>query len=148
MKTSPPSITRFVHLGRALAPLQSIDVYHTAPLPRGTSESPKEHWIQLIGEEDRAGLVYGMFEDESGTDYVLIANRDYDDSQSVTVRLQSKWLGIAPWQKQKSYSYGIEKLEKSSGRWEVVTSTSFVGFTFVIGPADGELYRITTNVKP
>ncbi len=137
-----------VHLGRALAPLQSIDVYHTTPLPRGTSESPKEHWIQLIGEEDRAGLVYGTFEDEAGTDYVLIANRDYDDSQSVTVRLQSKWLGIAPWQKQKSYSYGIEKLEKSSGRWDVVTSTSFVGFTFVIGPADGELYRITTNLKP
>ncbi len=136
------------HLGQALAPLNTIDVYHTSPLPRGTSESPKEHWVQLIGEEDRAGLVYGMFEDEAGTDYVMVANRDYDDSQSVTLRLQSKWLGIAPWNKPKSYTYGIEKLDKARGNWETMSSTSFVGFTFVIGPADGELYRITTNVKP
>jgi len=136
------------HLGRALAPLHTIDVYHTTPLPRGTSESPKEHWVQLIGEEDRAGLVYGMFEDDAGTDYLMVANRDYDDSQSVTVRLQSKWLGIAPWNKPKSYTYGMEKLDKISGNWEPVSSTSFVGFTFVIGPADGELYRITTNLKP
>jgi hypothetical protein len=104
--------------------------------------------VQLIGAEDRAGLVYGMFEDESGTDYVMVANRDIDDSQSVTMRLQSKWLGIAPWQKQKSYSYGIEKLDKTTGNWETVSSTSFVGFNFVIGPADGELFRITTNLKP
>jgi hypothetical protein len=137
-----------VKLGRALAPLRSVDVFHTAPLPRGTREPGKEHWVQLIGEEDRAGLVYGMFEDEEGADYVLVANRDHDDSQSVTVRLQSKWLGIAPWQKAKSYSYGIEKLDKSTGAWATVSSTSFVGFTFVLGAADGELFRITTNVTP
>ncbi|HEY7697733.1 MAG TPA: hypothetical protein VIE88_04915 [Vicinamibacteria bacterium] len=135
-------------LGRALAPLHSVDVYHTPPLPRGTSESPKEHWVQLIGAEDRAGLVYGMFEDDSGVDYVMVANRDIDDSQSVTMRLQSKWLGIAPWQKQKSYTYGIERLDKTTGNWETVSSTSFVGFNFVIGPAEGELFRITTNLKP
>jgi hypothetical protein len=135
-------------LGRALAPLQSIDVFHTPPLPRATRESPKEHWVQLIGEEDRAGLVYSLFEDEAGLDYLLVANRDYDDSQSVTVRLQSKWLGIAPWNQPKSYSYGIERFEKSTGLWEMVSSTSFVGFNFVIGPADGELFRITTQVKP
>jgi hypothetical protein len=103
--------------------------------------------VQLIGEEDRAGLVYGTFEDDSGTDYVMVANRDYDDSQSVTVRLQSKWLGIAPWNEPKSYSYGIEKLDKATGSWETVSSTSFVGFNFVIGPAGGELYRIATNLK-
>jgi hypothetical protein len=137
-----------LHLGRALAPLHSIDVYHTLPLPRGTRESPKEHWVQIIGEEDRAGLVYGMFEDDSGADYLMVANRDYDDSQSVTVRLQSKWLGIAPWNKPKSYTYAIEKLDKSTGNWETVSSTSFVGLTFVIEAAGGELYRIATNLKP
>jgi hypothetical protein len=136
------------HIGRALAPLTSIDVYQTPPLPRGTREAGKEHWVQLIGEEDRAGLVYGILEDGSGTDYLMVANRDYDDSQSVTVRLQSKWLGIAPWQKQKSYTYGIEKLDKGTGNWGTVSSTSFVGFTFVLGAADGELFRIATNLKP
>jgi hypothetical protein len=89
-----------------------------------------------------------MFEDDAGNDYLMVANRDYDDSQSVTVRLQSKWLGIAPWNKPKSYSYGIEKLDKATGKWETMSSTSFVGLTFVIEPAGGELYRIRTNLKP
>jgi hypothetical protein len=137
------------HLGTELARLRTVDVFQTPPLPRGTREAPKEHWVQLIGQEDRAGLVYGMF-DEKGkenVDYVLVANRDLDDAQSVTVRLQSKWLGIAPWQKQKSYTYAIERLDKASGTWQTLSSTSFVGFTFVLGAADGELFRITTNVK-
>ncbi len=137
------------HLGNELARLRTVDVFQTPPLPRGTREAPKEHWVQLIGQEDRAGLVYGMFDEEGkeNVDYLLVANRDLDDAQSVTVRLQSKWLGIAPWQKQKSYSYAIERLDKFSGTWQTLSSTSFVGFTFVLGAADGELFRITTNLK-
>jgi hypothetical protein len=142
------AINRVLHLiGPELARLRSLDVYHTPPLPLGTREAPKEHWVRLVGEGDRAGLVYGMFEDEDGLDYVLVANRDYRDSQSVTMRLQSKWLGIAPWHEKKVYSYGIETLDKATGTWETVSSTSFVGFTFVIGPADGALFRITTTVE-
>lgn len=134
-------------IGPILVKLRSLDVYHTRPLPRGTRETPKEHWVQLIGENSRDGLVLGMFEDEKGTDYAMVANRDYRDSQTVTVRLQSKWLGIAPWHKPKKYSYGIERFNKLTGQWETISSTSFVGFTFVIGAADGELFKITTDIK-
>lgn len=134
-------------VGPVLAPLHSLDVYHTPPLALGTREAPKEHWVHLIGEERKGGLVYGMFEDGGGVDYVLVANKDYARSQSVTMRLQSKWLGIAPWHEKKVYSYGIDKLDKATGTWESISSTSFVGFTFVIDAADGELFRITTNVE-
>lgn len=134
-------------IGPELFPLRSLAVYHTPPLPRGTREAPTEHWVQLIGEESKAGLVYGMFEDDEGTDYVLVVNRDYRTSQSATVRLQSKWLGIAPWHEKKEYSYAIEQLDKDMGAWETVSSSSFVGFTFVLGPADGELFRIRTTVE-
>jgi hypothetical protein len=48
-----------------------------------------------------------MFKDASGVDYMLVANRDYRQPQSVVVRLQSKWLGIAPWQKPKRYKYAV-----------------------------------------
>ena len=133
-------------VGPVLAGLRSIDVYHTAPFPEGTRSAPKEHWVRLIGEEDANGLVLGMFEDADGVDYAMVVNKDYRRSQSVTVRLQSKWLGIAPWQEKKEYSYGVEKLDKATGEWTTVSSTSFVGFTFVIDPAEGELFRITTNV--
>ncbi|MFQ5790956.1 MAG: hypothetical protein ACE5JI_10835, partial [Acidobacteriota bacterium] len=68
-------------------------------------------------------------------------------SQSVVVRFQSKWLGIAPWQKAKLYSYGVEKLDKETGEWVVISSSSFVGFTFVIAPGDGELFKVTTRIE-
>jgi len=133
-------------LGPVLAELKSRDVYHTPPLPRGTREAPTEYWVHLLGDGPGAGLVQGMFEGADGTDYILVANRDYRASQSVAVRLQSKWLGIAPWQEPKDYSYDIQQYDRETGEWVEVDSSSFVGFTFVIGAGDGELFRIETNV--
>lgn len=134
-------------LGPVLVKLRSQDVYHTPPLAAGTRSAPKEHWVHLIGEEAKAGLVLGTFKDEAGVDYLLVANRDYERPQSVVVRLQSKWLGIAPWQKAKVYRYGIEKFDKASGGWTTISSSSFVGFNFVIAAADGELFRVTTHIQ-
>jgi hypothetical protein len=134
-------------IGPVLVQLRSLDVFHTPPLASGTRAAPKEHWVHLIGEEGRPGLVLGMFEDDEGTDYILVANRDYRQSQSVVVRLQSKWLGIAPWHKPKVYSYAVDKFDKESGQWTVLSSSSFVGFTFVIGPGNGELFRIETQIE-
>ncbi len=134
-------------IGPILAKLRTVDVYHTSPLAAGTREAPKEHWVRLIGEQTKSGLVMGMFKDAEGADYMMVANRDYERPQSVVVRLQSKWLGIAPWHEPKVYSYAIEKLEKRTGEWITISATSFVGFTFVIGPAEGELFRITTEIK-
>ncbi|MEW6755233.1 MAG: hypothetical protein AB1505_30270 [Candidatus Latescibacterota bacterium] len=134
-------------LGPVLVGLRSLGVFHTPPLPRGTREAPKEHWVQLIGEEGRPGLVQGMFAGAEGLDYMLVANRDCRAAQSVTVRLQSRWLGIAPWQKPKKPTYRVETFDRRTGQWQTVSSSSFVGFTFVIGPADGEVFRLTTQVE-
>lgn len=135
-------------LSPILAKLRSVGVYHTPPLAAGTREAPKEHWLRLIGEQTKAGLVMGMFLDEEGGDYLMVTNRDYHRSQSVVVRLQSKWLGIAPWHKPKTYSYAVAKLDKQTGKWITISASSFVGFTFVIGPAEGELFRIKTEITP
>jgi len=134
-------------IGSILAKLRSVDVYHTPPLAAGTREAPKEHWVRLVGEPTKAGLVLGMFKDNEGTDYAMVANRDYDQPQSVVVRLQSKWLGIAPWHEPKVYSYAVERLDKRTGEWTTISASSFVGFTFVIGPAEGELFRIRTEIQ-
>ena len=50
-------------VGPELAGLRSLDVYHTPPLALSTREAPKEHWVQLLAEERKGGLVFGMFED-------------------------------------------------------------------------------------
>jgi hypothetical protein len=133
-------------LGQALAGLSSIDVFHTAPLPAGTRSFPKEHWAQVIGEEGRAGAVLGMFRDGQGRDYAMVVNRDYRDAQTVVVKLQSKWLGIAPWYTPKQYKYAVDRLDRATGQWTTVASSSSVGFSYVLPPAEGELFRITTTV--
>ncbi len=103
----------------------------------GVRTAPKEHWVHLIGEEEgRPGLVQGMFKDASGVDYMLVANRDYrQPAECRHVRLQSKWLGIAPW-RPKRYKYAVERFDKTDGKWTEITSSSAVGFTFVIQPGD------------
>ncbi|MEZ5289665.1 MAG: hypothetical protein R2745_01140 [Vicinamibacterales bacterium] len=134
-------------LGRALAGLTSVDVFHTAPLPAGTRSLPKEHWVQTIPEERGAGVVLGMFRDGDGRDYAMVANRDYRESQTVVVKLQSKWLGIAPWYTAKQYKYAVERFDRATGMWSNVASSSSVGFSYVIPAAEAELFRVTTTVS-
>jgi hypothetical protein len=134
------------HLGPILVTLRSLDVYHTPPFAAGTRSAPKEHWVQVIGEESGPGLVFGTFKDPDDVDYVLVSNRDYREAQNVVIRLQSKWLGIAPWHEPKTYTYAVEQLDKAGGEWITISSSSAVGFSFVIRPADGELFRITTKI--
>jgi hypothetical protein len=88
-----------------------------------------------------------VLEDDQGADYLLVVNRDIHHRQSVTVRFQSRWLGIAPWHEGKDYSYAVERFDKQEGGWHGVASSSFVGFTFVIEAGDGELFRVRINVE-
>lgn len=134
-------------LGRALAGLTSVDVFHTAPLPAGTRSLPKEHWVQTIPEERGAGVVLGMFADGEGRDYAMVTNRDYRDSQTVVVKLQSKWLGIPPWYTPKQHKYAVDRFDRAKGAWSTVASSSSVGFSYVIPAAEAELFRVTTTVS-
>jgi lysophospholipase L1-like esterase len=138
--------TEVTPLGRALAPLTSVDVFHTAPYPAGTRSAPREHWVQTIAEDGRAGFVTGMFRDAMGRDYVLVANRDYREAQNLVMKLQSKWLGIAPWYSPKQFKYAIDRLDRATGAWTTIASSSSVGFNYVIPAAEGELFRVTTSV--
>ena len=61
------------------------------------------------------------------------------------VRLQSKWLGIAPWHEPKIYTCAIDQLDTTRGEWTTTSGALAVGCSSVIGPADGELFRITTT---
>jgi len=134
-------------LGRTLAALHSVDVFHTAPLPAGARSLPKEHWVQAIPEERTAGVVLGMFRDAQGRDYAMVANRDYREAQTVVLKLQSKWLGIAPWYTPKQYKYAVDRFDRTKGGWTPVASSSSVGFSYVIPAAEAELFRVTTTVS-
>jgi hypothetical protein len=87
-----------------------------------------------------------MFRDAEGRDYAMVASRDYRDAQTVVVKLQSKWLGIAPWYTPKQYKYAVDRFDRSKGEWTTVASSSSVGFSYVIPAAEAELFRVTTTV--
>ena len=141
-------------LGPTLMKLRSVDVFHTEPLPCGTRSTPKEHWVHLIGEEATAGLVLGMFKDDSETDYldntdidyIMVTNRDYRHAQNVVIRFQSKWLGIAPWHAAKDEKRTVERFDKSTGEWVKISSSAAVGFVYYFAPGDGELFKVTSTI--
>lgn len=143
------------NIGPILVKLRSMDVYHTTPLPKGTREAPKEHWIQLISEEGSEGLILGTFKEKSNKhymddveeDYFMVANRDYRNSQHVVVRFQSKWLGIAPWNTPKKFTRAVEKFDKKTGKWVKISTSCAVGFIFYINPADGDFFKVTTTIE-
>jgi hypothetical protein len=141
-------------IGPVLIKLRSLGVFHTPPLPKGTREAPVEHWVRLIAGENTGGLVLGMFTDDSRTgcpddvniDYMMVANRDYRNSQNVVVIFQSQWLGVPPWHTKKKEKRSVDQLDKKTGKWKQISSGAGSGFVFYIQPADGELFRITSKI--
>ena len=102
--------------------------------------------IQSLQAGKHVVLSFGQ-QYETDLDYLLVANRDYQAPQSVAVELKSKWLGLAPWQKPKKYTYKVELFDRKTGEWLPITSSSFVGFAFVVAAGGGELFRIHTRLE-
>lgn len=120
-------------LGPELVGLRSVNVYHTAPLPRGTREAPPDHWFQLTGEEGGSGLLFGTFVDSTETDYVFVVNRDYRQSQQADVVIQKKWRDVPKVD-------SVERFDLDTGSWVAFRGRSW--FSFHIPPAQGVLLRI------
>ena len=93
-------------LGPILIGLESVDVFHTPPLPRGTRESPLQHWVLPEGGE----LVLGVFQDGDRHPYLMVVNRRVDHGSHARLVFQRK-IG------------GIERFNRADGTWEVLPLT-------------------------
>ena len=51
-----------------------MDVYHTPPLPAGTSPLPDDSSIRCLAKRP---LIFGFFTHCNGDEYVMIVNRDH-----------------------------------------------------------------------
>ena len=116
------------NLGPWLVQLESVNVYHTAPLPSSTRQVPADHWVQL----DTNDIVLGMFKDPNMNDYMFITNRSITTTPTVQVEFRQE----VP---------GVQKLNKATGEWETLTvddSGQYQTVDLPLGKGDGELLRI------
>jgi len=115
-------------VGPELVKLQSVDVYHAAPLPRDTRPLPEDYWVQIRG----ADWVLGVFKDPEDNDFLLLANRDHTRRQWVSLRFAR--LGIT-----------VEKMNKQTGEWERLRVAEVGDHSRVdlfVAAGDGELLRL------
>ncbi|NOZ55390.1 MAG: hypothetical protein GXO73_01205 [Calditrichaeota bacterium] len=70
-------------LGPVLLSLQSLEVYHSDPVPKGCRKLP-ENWLVDPGAQTH--LLFGYFRTSEDRRYLLVVNRNYTSGRIVTLR--------------------------------------------------------------
>jgi len=115
-------------LGPILVQLQSMDVFHTLPLPSDTRELPTDYWIQTEIPE----LVLGIFQEGKKSDLILVVNRNCNQERQGDLSfLRSVSL--------------VERFDRQTGQWTELPLDSDrenQSIGLVMAPADGELLKV------
>ena len=156
-------------LGPILLNLESVDVFHTPPLPRGTKEAPGQYWVLPEGDD----LVMGMFSDSEKHDYIMVVNRQWERGQKAALVFQRKIESVelldrktGEWQtlpigirSDREDAYNSERIEAFLGvptrshdrlvHLRTINSyiPPFQTVEFMLEPGDGELLKITSGKK-
>ena len=114
--------------GPALLELESVGVYHTAPLPYGAEGIPATAPVQITGEGE---FVLGLFGKSGRAAAFMIVNRDYTQASEATVKV------ALPGRR-------LQELDRQTGRWtagEPLSASRTVKIK--LGAGDGRLFRVT-----
>ncbi len=119
-------------LGPVLVGLESVDVFHTEPLPDDVSPVRPGHWTQISGGE----LVLGMFEDSEEKNFAIVANRDIYSPATATLEF------LTPVDQ-------VKQFDKSNGQWIVLTiDNSGDNQSVQIGLSEGDGELLSINRLP
>ena len=113
--------------------LNSIDIYHTDPLPISGGKSPEDNWCQLNG----TNLLLGVFKENGGKDFLLVTNKNTGQKQKAKISFDSTVKGVA-------------KMNKKTGQWSDLTIHSGQEKRFLeleMSPGDGELLKVIREIK-
>lgn len=116
-----------LRFGPALMELNSVGVYHSAPLPLGTEGIPAQCPVQITGQGE---FVLGLFGQDSQPAAFMIVNRNYKQP------IKARAVVAIPGRK-------LEELDRTTGRW--VRRQSLRGKRIVklkLAPGDGRLFRV------
>lgn len=120
-------------LGPELVKLRSGDVFHTAPLPPQTRPVPGHAWVQ----SSTAGLVLGLFRNEEGTDFLLLANRDWKTARTATLTFAVPVMRVS-------------RFDRQTGRWIDTTlalENDRPTLAQRLAPGDGVLLRVAKEMS-
>lgn len=93
-------------LGRQLAAMRSVDVYHVGQdIPIGCQRLPGDSWLSVPGNWP---LAIGLFKSIDGGKYVLVTNRNCKRAETATLRFPTNVAAVA-------------LAESTSGRFEELT---------------------------
>ena len=108
-------------------------VYHTAPLPYGTSAVPASSPVQIPGPGE---FVLALFGNDGKTTAFMVVNRD--SRKGSEARLKITLPGTR-----------IQELDRKTGQW---TEGEWLGLDrgvkVKLGPGDGRLFRIAVSDHP
>ena len=110
--------------------LTSTAVYHTNPVhpnAPGAAPFPKDHWLQLSGEQ----MLAGFFKGRDNFKYFMIVNCDHTQARSTDINMNNK-------------IKTVQKLSKKNGEWENISLKDSKNSTFSlnISEGNGELFRV------
>lgn len=117
-----------VKFGPALMKLDSVGVYHTAPLPYGTEAIPDKAPVQIKGDGQ---FVLGLFGKGSLPTAFMIVNRNYKQETEATVTV------AIPGRK-------LQEFSRKTGKWErsqILSGKHTVKINLT--PGDGRLFRVS-----
>ncbi len=114
--------------GPALMKLESLGVYHTAPVPYGGEGLPNSGSVQIA---NRGEFVVGVFGSNGRASAFMIVNRNYRQAQTATVRI------LIPGNR-------LQELDRRTGTWSPGKSLNYRRLVNVnLAPGDGRLFRLT-----
>ncbi len=114
-------------LGPALLELESLGVYHTAPVPDGAEPIPAHAPVQVAGP---GKLVLGVFGKSGRPSAFMIVNRDYEHGAEAVLRVALP-------------GNQLQELDRTTGKWsrsEALGRKRTV--KIALDPGDGRLFRV------
>jgi hypothetical protein len=117
-----------VKLGPALMELDSVGVYHTAPLPYGGEAVPAQAPVQIKSDGE---FVLGLFGKGSRPTAFMIVSRNYKQETEATVTV------AIPGRK-------LQELDRTTGKWvRHQTLSGKRAVNIKLAPGDGRLFRVS-----
>ena len=120
-------------IGQVLLTLKNVGAYHTNAtsfnLPIGALPLPENNLVKSVGE---AELVVGFFKDNNNNDYIMFMNKDYSDSVTAAITLNSS---VAD----------LKVFDINTGEWQNVVyqnTTKGTVFECTLRPGGGKLFSI------